>query len=310
MSVNNCRTPFVIVNAFSDDSFGGNPAVIVFLPQSSQTSIDISSSALQKIAHSFNQPIVVFVAPPSPDADDGILNVRFFTPELEAPLCGHGLLAATKAICDGYMPGQKHIKDILKFRNMNGTVLSAGILLNGAGAATQGEWFELELQDNVVEEVSPDEKQRLTQIVGKALGKSDVVVKFIGQGVGALDRYVLIVLDEKETLDGAKVDTEALKGTFPRVVNILTRATPNSDTVFVSRMFAPLAGLPEDPVCGTAHCLLTPYWSTKTHQEGQDLRVKQVSPRGGDLLVRWEKERGIVKLRGKAIVTTSGNLHL
>lgn len=71
-------------------------------------------------------------------------------------------------------------------------------------------------------------------------------------------------------------------------------------------MFSPANGIPEDHVCGTAHCLLVPFWSSKLGKIGKEMSAKQVSPRGGDLKVRWLEDEELVLLGGKVKVTMKG----
>jgi predicted PhzF superfamily epimerase YddE/YHI9 len=73
-------------------------------------------------------------------------------------------------------------------------------------------------------------------------------------------------------------------------------------------MFAPLAGIDEDPVCGSAHCMLGPYWTMKHGLVGVEVKAKQVSPRGGDLRLIWEAEKGIVRLRGESKLILKGEI--
>jgi predicted PhzF superfamily epimerase YddE/YHI9 len=95
-------------------------------------------------------------------------------------------------------------------------------------------------------------------------------------------------------------------------VNVVTTASSTGNELFVSRMFAPgiLPG-DEDHVCGSAHCLMVPYWYKKQGiPRGQEARAKQVSQRGGDLKVVWEAEREIVRLMGVTTVLGKGELYL
>lgn len=92
----------------------------------------------------------------------------------------------------------------------------------------------------------------------------------------------------------------------------MTTASTSGNEAFVSRMFAP-GSVPgdEDHVCGSAHCVLTPYWSQKLEiARGQEIKATQVSLRGGDLKVVWDSEKDIVKIRGEVAVLATGELHL
>lgn len=95
-------------------------------------------------------------------------------------------------------------------------------------------------------------------------------------------------------------------------MNIITTASSTGDELFVSRMFAP-GTIPgdEDHVCGSAHCLMAPYWYKKRGiPSGQEIKAKQVSSRGGDLKVVWEADRNTVQLKGISTVLGKGELYL
>ncbi|KAH7928810.1 Diaminopimelate epimerase-like protein [Leucogyrophana mollusca] len=300
-------SPFVTVNAFSQELFGGNPAAVVVVP----TGYEFNGDFLKKVSKNFNQPITTFISPPSPNADEKIFEVRFYANEHEPVLCGHGMFAATKAICAGNLPGVNWdpAAGEVKFRTKNGTIVTARTT-PGEEGEKDGEWYEIELPANLVQEVSPEDKERVRDAVAKAMGKSpsDLGLEYVGRGSNPLPDYIIIVLNEKENIDGLKVDIPALTATTPFTTNILTQATPGKDWVFVSRMFAPLHGVMEDQVCGSAHTLLVPYWSTKFDKMGEELPVRQVSPRGGNLIVTWDKEREIVKLKGHSTFVARGEL--
>ena len=93
-------------------------------------------------------------------------------------------------------------------------------------------------------------------------------------------------------------------------VNVFTSSASNTEDLFVSRMFSPTMLLEgEDSVCGTAHCLLTPYWCEKYGiARGQEVKAKQVSARGGNIQAIWDDVRGTVKLRGQAAIFATGEI--
>lgn len=93
-------------------------------------------------------------------------------------------------------------------------------------------------------------------------------------------------------------------------INVVTSASTKGDAVFYSRMFAPVDGVPEDHVCGSAHCLLTPYWAQKTANGENEMQAKQVSQRGGDLRVFWKKDEGRVALQAETVITMKGELYV
>lgn len=93
-------------------------------------------------------------------------------------------------------------------------------------------------------------------------------------------------------------------------MNLVTSSHSGPDASFDSRMFAPASGVPEDHVCGSAHCLLVPYWDAKLGNGGKEMMAKQVSARGGDLKVRWKEPEGLVELGGKTKMIVKGEVYL
>ncbi|KAH7915211.1 hypothetical protein BJ138DRAFT_998447 [Hygrophoropsis aurantiaca] len=298
---------FVTVNAFSRELFGGNPAAVVSISPHGE----LDPTVFEQIAKNFNLPITTFVQPPLPGADDKIFNVRYFTPSCEVVLCGHGLFAATKAIYTGSLPGVNwdSAEGSLRFRTKLGTIVTARMTPRSQDEK-DGAWYEIELPQNSVKEVSLEHKERVRNAVAAALGKQpeDLGLDYVASGGEPLATYVIVVLNDKENIDGIEIDASALTEAAPFKTIIMTQQTPGKDHVFISRTFAPLEGVDEDQVCGSAHTLLVPYWSKKLDEVGKELSAKQVSPRGGELKVTWDQEHKTVRLRGQGIVITRGEM--
>lgn len=90
---------------------------------------------------------------------------------------------------------------------------------------------------------------------------------------------------------------------------IITAASPDASATFVSRVFGPAVGIPEDPVTGSAHCLLGPYWHQKLRRRaGDTMHARQLSERGGDMTVEYDEENGVCKLTGMAVTVAKGEL--
>ncbi|KAF9231303.1 hypothetical protein BU15DRAFT_68451 [Melanogaster broomeanus] len=318
--------PYVVVNAFTRSSLGGNPAVIVLLPPGSlapntPTPV-LDTPAMIALAKSFAQPISVFLAPPAPGTDDGIFDIRFFANEHAPLICGHGMFATTKTIYQGLLPGVRNPggeDNAVKFRTAAGMVISARAAPSPRSAHQEddddGEFYEIELPSNVVEELTGEERDRARDAVAKALrsDSSELGIKFIARGGGKMGKYLMVVLDEHEELEGRDINIPALLETGPFNVISLTRLTPNEDHAFVSRTFAPANGIMEDHVCGSAHTLMVPYHASCTQsglKGGQEVYVRQVSPRGGDLWVTLDEEKGVIRLKGNAKPFAKGELTL
>src|SRR5258705_1147539 len=165
--------PFTIAVAFSDDPFGGNPAVVIFL----DTALPLEE--LGKIARNFSQPILVVVSPTSLTPETGVSGVerrsiRFIIPtgDFEPPICGHGTLAAAKVVFD--LPEVIAArKNIIHFETPFGNRLEATRMEDG--------WVEIEIPSTTTGDIGDDENKRLKIYVDKAFGR-DVKIKDIKTG--------------------------------------------------------------------------------------------------------------------------------
>lgn len=187
--------PFSIENAFTNRLEGGNPAAIVRVPSLTA----LPDSTLQSIATNFNQPITVFVAPLSTDPSGmATFGIRWFTVAIEAPLCGHGTLAAAASVFRSAKGA--HGPTAIRFEAPTGKFLVARQVEEGR--------VEIDLDVGRSEALVGAEDAQLREVLGRALGKH-VRVKYTGRGMGHLHRYALIEVDTRDLKD-LKVDTEAL----------------------------------------------------------------------------------------------------
>ncbi|EIW75333.1 Diaminopimelate epimerase-like protein [Coniophora puteana RWD-64-598 SS2] len=305
-------TPVLTGNAFTRSTFGGNPAAVVLLPDADNKSLFDNTQYPEELTlawtSNFAQPMTAFIGMSGKSGlDDGEYAIRYSTTKHEPPLCGHATLVAAGVLFASQKPsGDEKIPRTVRFRTRTDVLITVRENLSDGGDP----WYEMEIPAGEVEPVSDETRTKVTSAVAKALGLSEdkVPVKEIWVGAGPMDHFGIIVLNDDEKLEGRVVDPEPFKAT-PYVMNVLTTATPSSNTdKFQSRSFAPNVGIPEDPVCGAAHTLLTPYWSALMGNAGQEMTVRQVSSRGGDLKVTWDRERGIVKLTGQVALTSRGEL--
>ncbi|KAF8899137.1 hypothetical protein BD779DRAFT_1607693 [Infundibulicybe gibba] len=278
--------PFTLLSAFATTPYTGNPAAI-FFPQN-----ELPVEKLMGIARNINQPMTV-----------AKFGVRFFTSKgTEVPLCGHGTLAAAKAVFDQHLVSEE--VETIEFQTVTRGVVATQRL--------EGGQFEMLLPSSFTEELSPSEYTEITPMIRNAFGR-EVAINYMGRGGAGFREYLLIELDEKENLGACSVNADALvKSIFKEtgyVVHTITTSNSSGDALFVSRMFAPTALQDEDPVCGSAHCLLTPYWQGKKGIQAKQLvKAKQVSPRGGDLTLRWDDEKELLSLRGNVVVIAHGEI--
>jgi PhzF family phenazine biosynthesis protein len=250
------------VAAFTDKSFGGNPAAVIPLGEW----LDVS--LMQKIAAENNlSETAFFVA-----LGQSEWHIRWFTPTIEVPLCGHATLASAAVI-----------RSKLGHNDWPITLQSAsGPLV----VDIDSDEFVLDLPTNHPQPVD------LPPGFEVALGVT-VSESYIGD-----DIYMVVLPDEASV---ARLEPDF--GALAAVTEHGVIATAPGDKVdFVSRFFAPAIGIAEDPVTGAAHCMLTPYWSERLNKDKLDAR--QVSGRVG--VLKCENHGDRVKLRGMAVFFLSG----
>jgi len=262
-----------VIDAFTDKLFGGNPAGVC-LPESWPT-----DSEMQNIAAENNLSETAFLV----IHENGRYKLRWFTPTLEIDLCGHATLASAFVLFD---EKEKNARE-LKFDTASGelTVTKDDEMLCLNFPAT------------------PAKECPAYPSIEKAFGIKPLAV------FQSID-FMLLVKDEK-TLRSLSPDFTALArikseaGLDNDRFGVIVTA-PGSECDFVSRYFAPSAGVPEDPVTGRAHCTLTPFWSKQLGKKIMDAR--QLSTRGG--VLRCEDCGDRVKISGKAVRYLKGKIEL
>ena len=258
------KIPIWQVDAFATETFAGNPAAVCVLDDW------LADGVLQSIAAENNLSETAFLVPHGEGFD-----LRWFAPAKEVALCGHATLAAAKVLFD--LRGWKEAT--IRFRTRQ-----RGVLM----VAKNGEWFEMDF---------PALPARLVATppgLAAALGVEPRRV------LESTDDW-LAVLDDEAAVRELKPDLAALKA-FPCRCLV---PTARGDAVdFVSRAFAPRYGIPEDPVTGSAHCALAPYWAGVLGKD--ELRAFQVSARGGEVRCQVVGDR--VKLAGQAVVYLEGTI--
>ncbi|KAJ7045024.1 hypothetical protein C8F04DRAFT_521910 [Mycena alexandri] len=293
--------PFYLVAAFSKGPFQGNPAAVVFIDE------DLGTDTLMKVAVNFNQPMTSVIGSPIPSTDEKVAawNIRWFSANShEVPLCGHGTVAAARAIFDSGLVADS--VEVVEFHTQTAGVMKA--------RKVGKDGIEIRLPSATLTEVSADENPKIAAALAKAFGR-DVAVKYVGAASGGkgFESYLVVELDEQENLGKCDVNVPAFLDTG-YVTNVITAAASSGEELFVSRMFAPQILPPpfsEDSVCGSAHALLAPYWSKKSGlAPDQPFSAKQVSSRGGDLGLTWDQTGGVVALTAATFVMSKGEIYL
>lgn len=263
--------PFAWVDAFTDQPFGGNPAAVCMLEE------ELDSETMQKLAFEFGLSETAFVWPKGER-----FGLRWFTPEAEVRLCGHATVAAATALWD---QARWNVAQTIEFETLSG-VLSA--------KSSDGS-VELSFP------ARPPQECDIPSGLVEAMGISPDQILWCGRDV---DDY-LFLLGSREEVEMLAPDMAALAQVETRGL-IFTSKNNGEDAHFVSRFFAPRVGVDEDPVTGSAHCCLTPFWSQRL--ETNPLQAKQISQRGGSLEVGLIGSR--VALRGKSYLLVRGEVEL
>ncbi|TDL21705.1 Diaminopimelate epimerase-like protein [Rickenella mellea] len=264
---------------------------------------NLSDQTLQLIAREFNFSETAFITPKEDvtERESQSFGLRWFTPMVESPICGHATLASTHVLFSSPHIVPSDVK-FIRFHTLAGELICKRL---GDGR------IELEFPAVEVKKVEADLEKRVIDAVHKAVGGT-VEIKFVGGGEGkTYENYLLIQLEDSFDLKGAKVNADIFTEISEYACILLTTIGRTPKEHFVSRFFAPRWGVTEDPVCGSAHCVLGPYWQKYLRlQSGEVMVAKQVSERGGDIEVIWNAEKGTCRLRGHAAIAAKGGIYL
>jgi PhzF family phenazine biosynthesis protein len=262
------RPDFFQIDAFAEGPFRGNPAAVCLLDEPRDPDF------MQRMAAEMNLSETAYVWPSG--GPDERFHIRWFTPEVEVSLCGHATLASAHAL---WLAGRTE-RDVVAFDSASGELL----------ARRDGELVELDFPRREAARASPP------PALVEALGVMPIEVGRSGE------RDYLVVVAAEDIVRTLRPDFATLGEVDARGVIVTARGSGEYD--FVSRFFAPAAGVPEDPVTGSAHCTLGPYWAARLRRD--DLLGYQASARGGVVRVRVRGDR--VLLGGKAVLIVSGRL--
>ncbi|MCC5921406.1 MAG: PhzF family phenazine biosynthesis protein [Cyclobacteriaceae bacterium] len=248
------------VDAFAPSLFKGNPAAVCF-PEK-----QLEDAALVEIAAEMNLSETAFLYPRERSNE---FDIRWFTPTKEVALCGHATLAAAKVIFSKIHPNQKEVLFHSKSGQLPVQLLDSGKLAMDFPAAFVPE------QDPEGELVAHFAKQ-----------KSKVI------GFGKTMKNGLIELDSERAVREYQPDLNFIAKQFDQGMIITAKGSPNGKYDFISRYFAPNVGVNEDPVTGSTHTLLTPYWQKRLNKS--DFFAYQASKRGGELWLKLSGDRVLI----------------
>ena len=268
--------PLLQIDAFTDTPFAGNPAAVALLPEAAH------AAWMQAVAAEMNLAETAFLVRTAP----GRYGLRWFSPQVEIPLCGHATLASAHALWTEGLDDAP----VLSFDTMSGELRAARV----------GDLIELDFPARAcVDAELPDG-------LVDALG-----VRAVRCGL-AEDGYQLVEVATAEEVRAMAPDLAAVEPLSPHAVIVTAPGDSARGAAIVSRVFGPAVGIPEDPVTGSAHCVLATWWAGRL---GESFLAEQASPRGGLLHVTLARgvggphdEGDRVRLRGSAVTVLRGEL--
>lgn len=255
------------VDAFTNRPFGGNPAAVCWLET------EAPREWMQAVAAEMNLSETAFVR----RLPEGY-ELRWFTPTMEVDLCGHATLATAHALWSSEIVS---LTESLRFQTRSGILTCK---------RTDDRMIELDFPATPPQSIVPSSE--LSASLGLPVAAA-----------GHSRFYHLAVLESEQAVRACQPDFERMKQ-LPTLGVIITAQSDDPQFDIVSRFFAPAMGVNEDPVCGSAHCCLAPYWAAKLGKT--ELRAYQASARGGILHLTLKGDR--VALRGQAVTVWRGEL--
>jgi PhzF family phenazine biosynthesis protein len=255
------------VDAFTSEPFKGNPAAVCLLDRERE------DAWMQNVAAEMKLSATAFLLPHDDD-----FSLRWFTPAIEIALCGHATLASAHALWEEKILGAN---DVARFHTKSGLLT----------ATRANDWSELDFP------ATPEQPSDPSPALLESLGIASPVY------VGRNKFDYLVEVDSEEAVRALQPDHAKLRSIPVRGVIVTSRAS-SAGFDFVSRFFAPGSGIDEDPVTGSAHCCLAPYWAARLGKN--EMVAFQASPRGGIVRVRLAGDR--VKLGGRAVTVLRGSL--
>ena len=260
------RIPLYQLDAFTDKPFGGNPAAVCPLETW------LPDALMQAIAAENNLAETAFFVP-----DNGDFRLRWFTPVTEVKLCGHATLATAHVILNRLDTA----RDRVRFLTLSGAL----------DVERDGDRLLLDFP------ALPLTKRHDPTLVAEAIGVLPVELWEADRGMAVLER--------SEQVRDLKPNFERIAA-LPLETLIVTARGFDGDCDFVSRFFAPQYGIPEDPATGSAHCVLTPYWSRTLGKT--KMFARQLSARGAELWVELRGDR--VRLSGYCVPVIEGTFEV
>lgn len=257
---------YYIVDAFTAKPFGGNPAGVCLVDAT------LSDTTMQRIAEENNLSETAFVSP-----EGEAYNLRWFTPVAEIDLCGHATLA-TAFVLDTFRTPRR---DRYVFHTMSGDLV----------VTAKGALLEMDFPSR------PPARVDVIPAMAEAIGAEVLEAH--------RSRDLVLLVDSEETLARLHPDMEKVKA-LPDTFAVAVTARGTGDADFVSRFFAPGTGIDEDPVTGSSHSSLIPFWAARLGK--REMLARQLSKRGGTLYCRDAGDR--VFIGGQARLYLRGSIEV
>lgn len=254
------------VDAFTNKPFHGNPAAVCVLKRLQD------EHWMQQVAAEMNLSETAFLV----KENDGF-NLRWFTPTVEVPLCGHATLASAHVL---WSEGHLETNQAARFYTKSGLLI----------AKRKGDWIELDFPVNYSQSVEPPAE--LKEILG--VDYKAVYCNSLGY---------LVEVESAQVVQEMQPNFQQMQNLD--IANVIVTSIGDGEYDFVSRFFAPGLGINEDPVTGAAHCCLAPFWRERLKKD--EFLAYQASSRGGVVKVYYPGEERVF-LAGQAITVMRGNL--
>lgn len=261
-----------IIDAFTNQTFQGNPAATVLVEQFPE------DTQMQKIAAEMNLSETAFVMPL---ATHNHFQLRWFTPTQEVPLCGHATLAIAH-----------YLRELSVINTAEPLIFST--LSGDLTISFEEHLIVMDFPATFYKTCSDRSQQVLTKMFGD----------HAYEVLGSAEDYLAVLLESESAVQNFQPQLARIAELDGFGFIITAIANPDQPYDFVSRFFAPKAGIPEDPVTGSAHCSLTPYWANRLGKS--NLQAKQLSARTGKLQVCDRNNR--VLLKGEAVTFLRGQV--
>jgi predicted PhzF superfamily epimerase YddE/YHI9 len=324
-----------IVDAFADpNKIGtGNPAAVVILDTSTlkqrnmvndeQSLVECTTQWMQTIANEFNLSETAFIWPRQnkyrdDTSNDGILsyNIRYFTPTVEVALCGHATLASSSVLFQKELEQNPNTAMVRSCTVEFHTIGNLALKTNLASFVENRTDIEMSLPSLDTQEInSSNERQIITQMLSNAVGIDSESILFLGIADEIDDLLVEVTYESFMQIPYTGIDYSAFliwKGSSRGVIisclgTSTTGVKMDTGIDFYSRFFGPACGIDEDPVTGSAHCALVPYYSKRLDGK-RSMLAYQKSKRGGLIQCLLSDNTKLVKLTGTAINAVTGTL--